>query len=316
MIDSVCPILQRAHTIYIATHISPDGDAIGSALGLALALGVLGKRCTVACADPAPASVSFLPGSKMIVPQSPTTQDVIVVVDTGDTGRLGSLYTPQAFSRRTVINIDHHITNARFGTINIIDPQSAAVGEMIYLLVQALGVPLNSMIATCLLTAMVTDTIGFRTSSTTPRTLHAAAALMEAGAPLSDIVRQSFESRPLPVLRVWGSVLSSFQIRDGIAWAAVPIPVLQQFGVKENEIKGLVNVMRGTQGAIVAALLMESSDGNVKVEFRSNGHVNVADVAIALGGGGHRAASGCTLPGPLADAEQRTLAEIRKHIRP
>ncbi len=315
MIDSVIPILQQAHTVYIAIHVSPDGDAIGSALGLALALGVLGKRCSVACADPAPAALSFLPGSTKIVHRPPTTQDVVICLDTGDISRLGSIYTPESFAAHSVINIDHHLTNTRFGAINHIDAQAAAVGEMVYLMVQALGVPLNPMIATCLLTAIVTDTIGFRTNSTTQRTLHIAGTLMEAGAPLSEIVQQSFESRPLPVLRVWGTVLSSFTLHAGIAWATIPITVLREFGLREDEIKGLVNVMRGTQGAVVAALLMETTDGHVKVEFRSNGQVNVAAVAIALGGGGHRAASGCTIPGPLADAEQRTLSEIRKHIK-
>ena len=289
MLDSVIPILQQARTVYIAIHVSPDGDAIGSALGLAFALTALGKKCTVACANPAPASVKFLPGSNKIVHTSPTTQDVIVCLDTGDISRLGKIFTPESFGDRTVINIDHHLTNTRYGTINHIDAQAAAVGEMVYLLVQALGVPLNPKIATCLLTAMVTDTIGFRTNNTTPRTLHAAAALMEAGAPLSDIVQQSFESRPLPVLRVWGVVLSNFHLSGGIAWATIPKAVLSEFGVKEDDIKGLVNVMRGTQGAVAAALLMESQDGNIKVEFRSTGQINVADVAIALGGGGHRA---------------------------
>jgi bifunctional oligoribonuclease and PAP phosphatase NrnA len=313
--DSVSPILQQAHTVYIAVHISPDGDAIGSALGLALALGSLGKHCTVACADPAPASLTFLPGAKMIVAQQPGAQDVIVVLDTGDFGRLGAIYAPAAFSGRPVINIDHHLTNTRFGTINVIDQHAAAVGEMIYMLVQALGVSFNRLIATCLLTAIVTDTIGFRTGSTTARVLRAAADLIEAGASLTDIVQQSFESRPLPVLRVWGEVLSHFQVRDGVAWASIPKRVLLQYNVKEDEIKGLVNVLRGTQGVSVSALLIENGDGNVKVEFRSTGRVNVADVANALGGGGHRAASGCVLAGPLESAEERALAEIREHSR-
>lgn len=316
MIDSACPVLQRAHTVYIATHVSPDGDAIGSSLGLALTLGALGKRCTVACADPAPTVVSFLPGAKMIVSQPPASQDVIVVLDTGDVGRLGALYSPQAFSNRPVINIDHHVSNTRFGTINIVNAQAAAVGEMIHELIVALGVPLNGMIATCLLTAIITDTIGFRTPSTTPNVLRTAAALMEAGASLSDIVQQSFESRPLPVLRVWGEVLSNFHTRNGVAWATISRDLLAQHGVKDDEIKGLVNILRGTQGIAVSALLMESTDGNVKVEFRSNGQVNVAAIAIALGGGGHRAASGCTIKSPMVEAEQRVLAEISKQIRP
>ncbi len=314
--DSVCPVLLHAHTVYIATHVSPDGDAIGSSLGLALALGALGKRCTVACADPAPPPVSGLPGAKMIVAHPPSNQDVIVVLDTGDVSRLGSLYTPESFSGRPVINIDHHLSNTRFGTINIIDAQAAAVGEMVHTLVVAMGVPLNSMIATCLLTAIVTDTIGFRTSSTTPNVLRTAAALMEAGASLTDIVQQSFESRPLPVLRVWGDVLSNFHARNGVAWATISRQLLELHGVKDDEIKGLVNILRGTQGIVVSALIMESTDGTVKVEFRSNGQVNVAAIAIALGGGGHRAASGCTMKAPLAEVEQRVLDEINKQLRP
>lgn len=314
MLVALCPILRQAQTVYIATHISPDGDAIGSSLGLALGLGAMGKRCTVACADPAPPSLRFLPGATMIVAESPTTQDVVMALDTGDVSRLGAIYTASSFSGRPVINIDHHVTNTRFGTINVVDAQAAAVGEMVYLLLQALGAPLNKMIATCLLTAIVTDTLGFRTSSTSPRVLHAAASLMEAGASLTDIVQQSFDSRSLPVLRIWGEVLSQFQVRDGVAWASIPLPMLQQHGVKEDEIKGLVNILRGTQGVLVSALLMEGAQGTVKVEFRSNGRVNVAEIAIALGGGGHRAASGCTLSGSLQEVEQRVLREIRSHM--
>jgi phosphoesterase RecJ-like protein len=137
---------------------------------------------------------------------------------------------------------------------------------------------------------------------------------MEAGASLTDIVQQSFDSRSLPVLRIWGEVLSQFQVRDGVAWASIPLPMLQQHGVKEDEIKGLVNILRGTQGVLVSALLMEGAQGTVKVEFRSNGRVNVAEIAIALGGGGHRAASGCTLSGSLQEVEQRVLREIRSHM--
>lgn len=312
--ESVTPILHSARSIYIATHASPDGDAVGSSLGLMWALRAMGKQAIVACADGAPPSVSFLPGSQSLLSQPPTTQDVIVVLDAGDTGRLGSLYSPQAFANRPLINIDHHLTNTRFGTVNVVDPHFAAVGEMMYSLVEELGVSFDQTIASCLLAAMVTDTIGFRTSSTRPATLRAAAVLMEAGASLTDIVQQSFESRPLPVLRIWGWVLSRFTVKDGVAWASIPRRVMQEHTVKEEEIKGLVNVMRGTRGVSVSALLMESGNGQVKIEFRSNGKVNVADIAAALGGGGHKAASGCVVSGSLAEAEQRVLDEVRKNM--
>jgi phosphoesterase RecJ-like protein len=229
-------------------------------------------------------------------------------------GRLGGLYVAQAFGGRPLIDFDHHITNTRFGTINIIDPNAASVGEMIFDLVQDLGVPVNRDMATCILTAMVTDTLGFRTSSTTPHTLKTAAVLVEAGAPLSEIIQQSFENRPLPVARVWGEVLSTFSVRGSIAWAGVPRRILERYGVKEDEVKGLVNMLRGTEGVLVSALLMEAPDGKIKVEFRSNGKVDVASIATALGGGGHRAAAGCTLAGPLKSAEERVLGEVRRQM--
>jgi phosphoesterase RecJ-like protein len=137
---------------------------------------------------------------------------------------------------------------------------------------------------------------------------------MEVGAPLTEIVQQSFESRPLPVARVWGAVLSTFSVQDGIAWASIPRHVLEQYGVKEDEVKGLVNMLRGTEGVLVSALLMVAPDDRIKVEFRSDGKVDVASIAAALGGGGHRAASGCTLAGPLETAEKRVLHEIRRQM--
>lgn len=314
MFDAVCSHIASARSIYIAFHLSPDGDALGSGLGLALALDSLGKTCTVACIDPPPPYLQFLPGSERLVTRRPAGEDLIIVVDTGDASRLGDLYDPVAFSGRPLVNIDHHVSNSRFGTVNIIDPAAASVGEMVFALTRALGVPLTRNLATCLLTAMVTDTLGFRTPSTTARTLAIAAALTEADAPLSEIVQHAFDSRPLSVTRVWGEVLSTFSMQDGVAWASIPLSVFRRFGAKEDEVKGLVSMLRGTEGVIVSVLLMETPGGKVKAEFRSRGEVNVAAVAIALGGGGHRAASGCTIVAPLAEAERRALAEVRRQM--
>ena len=209
MIDTVASILQSARRLYIATHLSPDGDAIGSVLGLYWALASTARQFTLACNDEVPSSLRFLPGAANFTVEPPADQDVIVVLDTGDVGRLGALYRRGAFDGRTIVNIDHHLSNTRFGTINWIDPQASSVGEMVFGLVRTLGVALNPAIATSLLTALVTDTMGFRTSSTSAATLRAAADLVEVGAPLVEIVQQAFESRPLPVLRLWGWVLRS-----------------------------------------------------------------------------------------------------------
>lgn len=312
--ESIASYIARAQSIYIVTHISPDGDAIGSTTGLYWALAALGKSCTMACASPVPASLLFIPGSDRFTSRPPDAPDLIISLDSSDHYRLGSAYSLSAFSAAPVINIDHHVTNTGFGLLNVVEPQAAATGEIIFDLVRGLGVPLDETIATCLLTAIITDTIGFRTINTTPKTIHVAAALVEAGGPLAKIVQAVFDTRPLAVTRLWGEVLTTFRLEDGVAWAAISRSMLQRYGVQEDDVKGLVNFLRSTEGVQVAVLLMETPEDAVKCEFRSNGLVDVSQVATALGGGGHRAAAGCTLAGPLAAATQQALAGVRKQM--
>lgn len=305
----------KAHRILVASHASPDGDAIGSLLGLGWALRQLGKDVTLACpTSPLPPSLAYLPGSEGIVSSLTGRYDLIIVLDSGDLERLDKMYNYAVFAGTPLVNIDHHITNQRFGTINWIDAGAAATAEMIYTLVRRLGVMIDERIATCLLNGIITDTLGFRTPSTTAQTLRTAASLMDAGASLHNVVEQAYNAKPLGVARIWGQALQEMQIEDGLAWATVTQQMLQEQCVSEDEVKGLVSFMRGIQGIRVAILFMENGTGKIKVEFRSAPQISVAELAARLGGGGHKQASGCTLLGPMSAAQERVLAEARKLV--
>jgi phosphoesterase RecJ-like protein len=265
--------------------------------------------------SPVPVSLAFIPGSQEVVGALSGRYDLILVLDCSDLDRLDKMYTAQVFADTPLINIDHHITNTNYGAINWVDASAASTAEMTLALVQSLQVSLDRDIATSLLTGITTDTLGFRTSSTTSHTLRSAADLMDAGASLPDIVELVYNAKPLGVARIWGEALRDLQAQDGLVWTSVTQAMLRTYATDPDEVKGLVSFLRGTQGTDIAVLFIENGEGRIKVEFRASRRADVADIAARLGGGGHRAAAGCTLPGPLASAQQRVLAEVRRAPR-
>lgn len=196
-------LLQGARHIFAAAHIDPDGDAIGSLLGFAATLRHLGKKVTVALADPVPWRFEDLVGASDVQAEGPTSQhDVLVSLDASELSRLGAVLTPDVIGGRPLLMIDHHVTNSRFGTVNVLDPTAAATAEIVYFLSLALGVVPDQPTATALLTGIVTDTLGFRTTSTTPRTLEVAQALMHSGADLATIAQRAFNSQSFASLQL------------------------------------------------------------------------------------------------------------------
>jgi phosphoesterase RecJ-like protein len=307
--------LERAQRIGIAAHVSPDGDAIGSLLGLGWALRCRGKDPVLACPTaPLPPSLLFLPGSEDITDSLSGHFDVIVILDSSTLDRMDRMYTPAVFGDALLINIDHHVTNERYGNINWVDAHSASTAEMVFRLVEGLGVAPDARIATCLLAGIVTDTLGFRTSSTTARTLRVAAGLMDAGASLPAIVEEVYNAKPLGVARIWGEALQDVRAEEGLVWTSITTSMLERHQTNADEVKGLVSFLRGTCGTRIAALFIENGNGKIKVEFRSSAQADVAQLAAGLGGGGHKQASGCTVPGPLADAQARVLAQARRAL--
>jgi phosphoesterase RecJ-like protein len=312
--DTAVELLKRYDKIFIAAHIMPDGDCLGSALGLAWALRKLGKTVTVTCNDHVSNSFEYLTGFAELAPKIPTDEEFLVFVDGSSADRFGAAFDPKLFNGRPVLAIDHHITNEHFAPINFVDTRAASTAEIIYRIVLALGIPVDQTIAQCLLTGVVTDTLGFRTASTTVETLKTATALMEAGASIPDIVERSFNQVPLPNLRLRGRIFSEAHLDGPILWAEISLKLLREMGVNGNGTNGIINQLLSVDAAKIAIIFTEKEHGKIDVGFRSRVGYDVSTIAARLGGGGHKQASGALIDGPLAAARERVLAEVKKSL--
>lgn len=309
--------LRAGRRFLLVLHVRPDGDSIGSTLALASALRRLGKEAVVVAADPIPAGLAFLEGAEdcRTAAQVDGEFDAAIFLDCAGLDRIGAAL--EAVKRcRTILNVDHHGSNPRFGDVNVIDPEAAAVGEMTAEVIRALGVGLDAGMATALYTAMATDTGSFRYESTRPRTYRLAAELCERGARPAEVAAHVWDNRPLSALRLLGLTLGRLRIELGgaYAWAEVDAEMLALAGADEEEIEGLVNYPRSVRGVEVAALLSATRPGEVRVSLRSNRRVDVARLAARFGGGGHARAAGCTLEGDLASAREMLLAAVAEAL--
>jgi phosphoesterase RecJ-like protein len=313
--EQTLELFRRHEKIFVAAHIVPDGDCLGSALGLTWALRKIGKRVTVTCYDHVPNTFAYLPGFAELGQKVPTDEELLVYLDGSAADRFGAAYDAKLFSGRAALAIDHHITNELFAPFNFVDTHAASTAEIIYRLIGALDIPLDADIAQCLLTGIITDTLGFRTASTTVDTLQTATALMQAGASIPDIVERSFNQVPLPNLRLRGKIFSEATLDGVILWAEVPRKVLRELGVNGNGTSGIINQLLSVDAAKIAVLLVEKDNGKIDVGLRSRVGYDVSGIAARLGGGGHKQAAGALLEGSLKDARERVLIEIKKSIR-
>jgi len=312
--QTVVQFIRRAQNILVICHVMPDGDAIGSLLGLGWALHKLGKEHTLACVDPVPDSFAYLPGSETIVAHPEGNYDLVIGLDCSDLKRLGDAYDQNSLRGVPIINIDHHITNVGFGSVNWVDPDSAATAQMVLTLIERLEVPLDPTMATCLLNGIVTDTRGFRTPNTTPAVMEAATKLMTARASLPEITEQVFNRRPLAVVRLWGKALSAVQLDGPIIWTEISQAMRQECGLGSDSDDGLVSFLTSVCEADVGIVFTEKDDGTIGVSMRSMPGIDISGVAMRLGGGGHPQAAGCNLNSSLAEARERVLAELRHSL--
>lgn len=302
--------LDLARHICVISHISPDGDAIGSLLGLTLALRASGKQVTPCMHDDVPTTFSFLPGNQEIVKRLPEEADVFVTVDCADIDRIGEI--ARHLPGKPHINIDHHISNTHYANINLVDTQLSSTAEYVMCVLGACGLKIDQEVATCLLTGIVTDTLGFRTSNTKPETLAAAQALMESRASLHDIYERTLHQRSLPATRLWGHALSSVQSRDGLVWASLPLSVKADAGYTATGDADVVSQLTAIHTTDVAVVFVERPAGEIKISWRSTTGLDVAQLASTFGGGGHSAAAGANLhKTTLADAEREVLSRTR-----
>ncbi len=314
-------LLETSHHILCISHVSPDGDAVGSLLGLAWILRAMGKRPVLALQDDLIQEFQFLPGVEEIIGPAAVAHnyDLIVCLDTSSVDRMGTVYCSEIHSQIPLIVIDHHITNTFFGTENWVDVGSVATCQMLVRLADALDVPLTEQMAVSLLTGLVTDTLCFRTANTDANVLQATLRLLVAGADLSHIVRNTLDSRSFSLLKLWGAGLASVQMEDGIIWTTLSAESRQQSGVELHQSDGLANFLVTVREADISATFSQrfaqSGQELIECSFRAKPGFNVSQVAFTFGGGGHPPAAGCTVAGRLQDVSSRVVAALQEMRR-
>ncbi len=313
--------LRRAETVWLGTHVDPDGDAIGSLLGLAHVLTGLGKRVVAACQDPPPRDARWLPGAAAIVAHGPAAAapgrfDLAVALDAADERRLGTLYDAASWAAQPTLVIDHHVSNPGFGDVDCIVPDKAATCEILVDVAAALGASVSAEAATCLLCGLVTDTIGFRTPSTTAGTLAAAGRLMDAGAELAAVMHHAFLSRPLVTLQLEGRALSRMTVDGPFALSWLTLADFDELGAAPEDGRGIVHALAAAAEPTAVALLRERHDHSFDVSLRTSRPVDLVPAAAALGGGGHARAAGGRTAGPLESAVQAVRTALRDHVAP
>lgn len=313
-LDAAVDAIRRAESILATCHVGPDGDALGTALGFAVAAREAGKKVQVSFGEPfvVPDTYRFLPLDLLVAPGKVDPEpSVAVAFDAGSLDRLGSL-APVAKKAGDLVVVDHHVSNTRFGTINLIDADAAASAEVALRLIDALGWTVDQVVATCLHTGLVTDTGRFQYSNTTPATLRAAARLVEAGAHPEVIGQHVYEEVPFGYLACAGAVLSRAVLEPdrSLVWSVLRQEDLESSGIQLTDTDPLIDDLRVAQEADVAVLAKVMEDGEVKLSMRSRGRVDVGAIAVELGGGGHHNASGATVKGAVDDA----IAAVRERL--
>lgn len=313
MLQDAAAFIREHDDFTLISHVSPDGDTLGSGLALYQGLLALEKNVQIVCADPVPATYRFLPFSdRILLPQNAKPTRAVIAVDCADVGRVGSaeflLQKPAA-----TLNIDHHDTNTAYLEQNFVR-HVAAAGELIYHLLLRLRVPITVPIASCLYTALVTDTGNFAYSNTTPDTLRIAAELLETGIDLPELNRLLFRTTPLNKVRLRGRAIDRMKLyADGkICFCALSLKDFAACGATNEDTEGVIDSLRDIDTVEIAALLHEDTDGSIRVSLRGKRVSDVSAVAASFGGGGHRLAAGCTLHTPMDEAAETILKACEK----
>lgn len=308
LIQKIDRKLHSVQRILVVSHIRPDGDAVGSLLGLGLSLQAAGRDVQMVLSDGVPSSFRYLDGSELVRNKPEGSFDFTCVLDCSDLKRTGEAlngYSPPD------LNVDHHITNLNFARINLVDTAAVATAEILAELLPALRLPVTRPVAVALLTGLVTDTLGFRTSNMTPKALRIAADLMEKGADLPEIYRQGLVERSFKAMQYWGAGLENLE-RDGrMVWATLTLANRRAVGYPGRDDADLINVLSSIQDADIAIIFVEQPHGRVKVSWRSRPGYDVSQVALNFGGGGHPSASGAEIDGDLQEVRSSVLQATR-----
>lgn len=305
---AVIEALNTPGELLLVCHLNPDGDALGSALALGLALRARKRAVSVSFSEPLrlPDTLLHLPGQDLLVApdDAPAAPDVLVTFDTGSADRLGDL-AGRVETARQVIVIDHHASNTGYGTTHLVDTTAAATAVVVADLLDRLGAEIDQDIATCLYTGLSTDTGSFRYAATTPAVHRLAARLLATGIRHDLIARELYDTHPFGWVPLLGAILSRAVLIPeaagglGLIWTYSTLEDLAERSLGIEQVEGVIDVIRTAREAEVAAVCKQSSDGAWAVSMRSKGRVNVGELCVDLGGGGHALAAGFTTGGSL-----------------
>ena len=318
--EEIGEVLRHHQSFVLLSHVRPDGDAIGSQIGLGFALLAAGKSVRLFNEDGLPESLAFLRGAERIEvpPTEPVTADVVIALDTATKPRLGERCLQAVSNVKLWLNIDHHISNPHYGELNLIDATSPATGEILYELILALGLPLPDESRDALYVAVSTDTGSFQYPSTTAKTYDMAADLIRRGLDVGTLNSNTYDNHPFRRLELLRALLSTLELSpDGlVAHWTLREATRRELALSAEDSEGLIDVIRAIRGVQVAVFFEELPDGMSRVSMRSKDRrYDVCRIATEFGGGGHSLAAGLRMHAAIDDTKARVLDAIQRRIR-
>ncbi len=301
--------LAKARDIVIIAHVRPDGDAVGSLLGLGNGLINAGKRVQMVLEDGMPQKYMGLKNSTLVTRKIIGDYDTCIIVDSSDPARVGSVLDGHP---QPDICIDHHKTNLNFAKINLVEDEAVATAAILAARMPNWKLDIDQAVASCLLTGIIADTIGFRTSNMGSEALRISAELIDKGADLPTLYRQALVSQPVSAIRYWGAGLNRLEYeKNDIVWTSLRLDDRIKCGYDDNDDADLINILSTVEGIRIAIIFIEQPDGRVKVSWRSHGETDVSNLAFSFGGGGHKAAAGADIKGEFSEVVADVLSASR-----
>ena len=313
-IEQGIDLILKSKNIYIASHVQPDGDNLGSSLALGLALKKIKKDVSILKVDEIPSDFLFLPGIDMIEEFDDKNEvDLFIVLDCGDEDRLGKNKNLTTHAKN-IINIDHHISNTKFGDINIVDHNASATCELVYELISKMNIDIDKSIATCLYTGISTDTGSFMYDSTSARTHEIAAELIRFNIDKNDININLYQNRSLNRTNLFINVLGTLDMycNNQVAIVEVTNKMLEETNTIMDDTEGIISFVRNIDTVEIALILKEKTPNQIKASIRSKRFADVSKISLKFDGGGHKRAAGCTIDEPIEIAKELLLNEIKK----
>jgi len=321
-LDKILHLIRESKRVLITSHQNPDGDALGSMLGLGLGLEQIGKKVVFYSKDGVPEILEFLPHSDKIVNSINEIEgsfDIAFAVDCTATSRAGIEFEEYAKSDSCskVVIIDHHETGGSSADLHLLDQAASSTGMIIYRVLKSLAVEIDESISQNIYTTIVTDTGSFHYSNTNSDTFRVAAELLESGTDPSQISQALYENEPLRKLELLKLVIPTLDIteNDNIASIFVDKDMFRETGTTREDTEGMINIPRSIKGVEVAILFRQEGDSEWKISLRSKGNLNVAKIAEGFGGGGHARAAGCSLEGSIIDVKTKLISTIIEGLR-